>query len=1205
MPLKPIFLSFLLLLAGKVVFADNFIVTSNADSGPGTLREAITLAANNGTSVTDIISFNIADTRLQGRTIDIQTEMPFLTSNLIIDGTTQPGSSIGVSDARIVIQLSKLTSNLRCFTIRDASNVEIYGLFFYQTYYNVFTSAGNNYSIYFRKVNNLTVGKPGKGNYFIGFSKGIANWIDANIPENYLPSDTSNTLIVQSNIFGLSLNGDLPSRTNTINGIVFTPTDQAVYLRNARNVLVGGALPSERNYIDSYDAITYASDSLKGNGYLRIYGNYIGGVNINGIVDLNGSSSTTNGRIWLKNTNSLYGLDLLVDIKRNLIGGNIDLGYLSGNAFIQANTITNTNIFTNSTSDGLYLGSALIKVVSLSGKVLIGGDNPSDGNDISQIRYVYPFPLPTYGQLAIQSSYSAILKGAVEIKNNIIHCNTTESSSIYNGSQGLPYHYDTDTTTLWVIIDSTGAGFVRGRSARNSRIDIYLDDECRACEGKQMIGSTLSDQDGKWLFTGNFTGVVVATATKNGNTYGFTAPVIIRDGVRIQQPTCKSANGSIKGLKMIGGDNFEWRYNRDGLFQNSSFYGNTTLDISNLKPGVYWLMGKLGNTCYGWKAQFDLRDYTPKINTQFVQVGNASCGQFNGSVRNITVDSAVYCRYEWRNLSGTVVGTLRDLIAVGPGSYKLFVLDTSGGGCIDSSLLYTVTNQSGPVINIDKMKITNTSCNLSNGNITGIQVQNSSGTNYFRWEDSARRIVGNQVDLSNIKAGKYRLQFKDAGGCDTITTVFYLIQNIGSLQVDTTGKSVKASGCNLNNGSIKNITVTGADVFEWKTGAGVLVSTMPELLNASPGTYQLTASNVYGCKLSTPLITVPSSNFIPISVSTSRITDASCGLVNGSIRNLVFTSDPSKYTFQWKDSLTGNRIATEPALNNLSEGYFILSATDSNGCSQAIFRQKINRMPKPEFDSTGLLVVSDQCRQAGGAIKNMKIVNLTGPAVYQWTSSNMTLSANTLELTSAYSDYYQLTVTDTLKCTIKSKPIFIKDSIVQQPAPVYRDTVIARNTPARLAVQNFMPGNYFLFNTTANVSAIDQNSSGIFITASLSADNDFYIQYRKGSCYSEKAKVSVKVVDETVVSIPNAFSPNGDGVNDVLKIRVTGLFVLKDFAIYDREGHKIFNTKDISLTWDGRYGGRDVPIGTYYYIIQGSDVYNKPVYMQGSITVLR
>lgn len=93
-----------LLFAYTIVKADTFTVTSNADSGPGSLREALTLAAANGSTVKDHIYFNLADKSEAGRAITLQTELPYLSSNLVIDATNQPGTTYGASDAKVMLR---------------------------------------------------------------------------------------------------------------------------------------------------------------------------------------------------------------------------------------------------------------------------------------------------------------------------------------------------------------------------------------------------------------------------------------------------------------------------------------------------------------------------------------------------------------------------------------------------------------------------------------------------------------------------------------------------------------------------------------------------------------------------------------------------------------------------------------------------------------------------------------------------------------------------------------------------------------------------------------------------------------------------------------------------------------------------------------------------------------------------------------------
>ena len=120
----------LLTLFCRQATAAVFVVTSNADSGPGTLREALTKAAANGSAEKDYINFNLPDLSEAGRTITIFSSLPNISSDLVIDGTTQPGSKFGISDAKIIIE-SGGTENFSCLVINNETvgsyilNIEI------------------------------------------------------------------------------------------------------------------------------------------------------------------------------------------------------------------------------------------------------------------------------------------------------------------------------------------------------------------------------------------------------------------------------------------------------------------------------------------------------------------------------------------------------------------------------------------------------------------------------------------------------------------------------------------------------------------------------------------------------------------------------------------------------------------------------------------------------------------------------------------------------------------------------------------------------------------------------------------------------------------------------------------------------------------------------------------------------------------------
>lgn len=98
----------------------------------------------------------------------------------------------------------------------------------------------------------------------------------------------------------------------------------------------------------------------------------------------------------------------------------------------------------------------------------------------------------------------------------------------------------------------------------------------------------------------------------------------------------------------------------------------------------------------------------------------------------------------------------------------------------------------------------------------------------------------------------------------------------------------------------------------------------------------------------------------------------------------------------------------------------------------------------------------------------------------------------------------------------------------------------------------------------------------------------------------------VNVSNETLIEVPNAFTPNGDGLNDEMKIIWRGPVTLSSFKIIDRWGKVVFSTKDLDEGWQGKIqGGKDAEIGTYVYAIEGKNAIGEPFYKNGSFLLLR
>ncbi len=85
----------------------------------------------------------------------------------------------------------------------------------------------------------------------------------------------------------------------------------------------------------------------------------------------------------------------------------------------------------------------------------------------------------------------------------------------------------------------------------------------------------------------------------------------------------------------------------------------------------------------------------------------------------------------------------------------------------------------------------------------------------------------------------------------------------------------------------------------------------------------------------------------------------------------------------------------------------------------------------------------------------------------------------------------------------------------------------------------------------------------------------------------------------------NAFSPNGDGNNDVFKIINLHEVDLKSFEIYNRWGQRVFYTTDWTKGWDGNIHGKHANIGTYFYLIKIIVARHQLRNLKGDLTLLR
>lgn len=102
----------------------------------------------------------------------------------------------------------------------------------------------------------------------------------------------------------------------------------------------------------------------------------------------------------------------------------------------------------------------------------------------------------------------------------------------------------------------------------------------------------------------------------------------------------------------------------------------------------------------------------------------------------------------------------------------------------------------------------------------------------------------------------------------------------------------------------------------------------------------------------------------------------------------------------------------------------------------------------------------------------------------------------------------------------------------------------------------------------------------------------------------QEDSVHITVIQHDVV-IPNAFSPNGDGLNDIFRVTARKFINVQEFKVYNRWGTEIFSTSDVRKGWDGTYKGISQDPGVYYYLVRVSYPNGKTQFLKGDLTLIR
>jgi gliding motility-associated-like protein len=162
------------------------------------------------------------------------------------------------------------------------------------------------------------------------------------------------------------------------------------------------------------------------------------------------------------------------------------------------------------------------------------------------------------------------------------------------------------------------------------------------------------------------------------------------------------------------------------------------------------------------------------------------------------------------------------------------------------------------------------------------------------------------------------------------------------------------------------------------------------------------------------------------------------------------------------------------------------------------------------------------------------------------------------------------------------------------------DTIVLKNLPLQLYARGAVT-----YTWTPNSFMDNPNSSNPnFVFPTVGSYTYIVNATTKDSCLLTDTVV-VYVADDFILYVPNAFSPNGDFVNDVLRLTQGGFTKVNYFRIYNRFGQQLFYTTDIKDVWDGTHNGQPAEQGVYFWQAAATKIDGTQLKLKGDVTLLR
>ncbi|MGB3948412.1 MAG: gliding motility-associated C-terminal domain-containing protein, partial [Bacteroidia bacterium] len=564
--------------------------------------------------------------------------------------------------------------------------------------------------------------------------------------------------------------------------------------------------------------------------------------------------------------------------------------------------------------------------------------------------------------------------------------------------------------------------------------------------------------------------------------------------------------------------------------------------------------------------------FTPQTTPSNAGVSVSVCGTMDTLAANVPVNGIGV----WSVVSGT--GTFTDTLdafsevtglTYGP---NVFQWTINNGVCPSSSSTVTITGVEQPSVSIagTNQLICNDSALLS---ATTPLV----GTGVWDLVSGIATIVDSSLTntyVTGLTIGTTVLEWIISNSpCPSSTSTVSITNTGGPVISIVTQTNVACNGDSTGSAVIDVAAAIGNINYVW-TGS---VGTDTIASNLWAGSHTVTVTDSIGCTV-TQSITITEA--LPIVISSS-FTNVTCyGLTDGTA-SVTVVGGVTPYTYDWTPiSSTGSNVT------GLLPNTYTCTVTDSNACVAT----QVITISQP--DSINAIIFSTPaCGANNGAAEVSSVVGGTGAYSYSWSP----LGGNGAIANSLTTGTYTCTITDANNCVYADSV-----SVVAFPNPIVTvsaDTTINYGTSISITAAG---ADSYTWSPIGTLGCINCSTS---VASPLETTTYCVVGVDTNTCL-DTACVNITVNKECALAIPTAFSPNGDGANEMACFHghCTQSFLIR---IFDRWGEKVFETNDINQCWNGAFKGTTLNSAVFVYYADAILIDGTKVTQKGNITLIR